>query len=108
MLKLADTLDIEITGRIAEWVILFWRRLTIPNPPLISEWADTELEPANARYIARKRRRCTLNGHIWEFKGMRTDTHEYTIECFRCFPHIDSRRVIVSYNPFSTVEGKTD
>lgn len=103
-----DTLDIRITGRIAEWVALFWRRLTVPDVPLLPEWDWQELEPTVARYIARKRRRCTLNGHIWEFTGLDPKRNEYTIKCFRCFPHIDSRRVVVSYNPFSTVQRKTD
>lgn len=108
MLKLADTLDIEITGKIAEWVIMFWRRLTVPVVPVVPEFQEFGLGPEASRYVARKRRRCNLNGHIWEFKEIQMDGISYVVECFRCFPHIDSRRVIVSYNPFPTVQRKTD
>ena len=104
MLKLADTLDIEITGRIAEWIIMFWRR----RVPVLPDWENLGIESYDFRFIARKRRRCTLVGHIWEMTDLDTSTGEFTIECSRCFPHIDSRRVIVSYNPFSTVQRKTD
>lgn len=94
----------EVTGRIAEWIILFWKW----RVPLLPEWSNVGMEAYDYRFIARKRRRCTLNGHMWELAQMVPTRNEYIIECYRCFPHIDSRRVIVSYNPFSTVEGKTD
>lgn len=107
MLKLADTLDIEITGRIAEWLALFWDRYWHRRVPLLPGWGDVATA-YELRFIARKRRRCTLVGHIWEMTDLNRSTHEYTIQCGRCHPHIDSRRVIVSYNPFSTVQRKTD
>lgn len=110
MLRVDDTsaIDMTITGRIAEWFILVWKRLTGQIVPLLPEFEYLKEEPAAVRYVARKRRRCTLVGHIWEFKEIQMDRVSYVVECFRCHPHIDSRRVIVSYNPFPTVERKTD
>ena len=109
MLRLSgDTQDIEVTGRIAEWIVLFWKRITVSPPKVLDDYQYVLDDPAAVRYMKRKRRRCTLNGHIWEFTGLDPSRNEYTIECFRCHPHIDSRRVIVSYNPFSTVQRKTD
>ena len=103
-----DTSDIETLNHILRWVVLFWNRLTLPNVPLLPEFDSYNLDPSAIRYLARKRRRCTLNGHMWEFKEIQMDRISYVVECVRCSPHIDSRRVIVSYNPFPTVERKTD
>ena len=55
--------------------------------------------PREFRRVRHKRRRCSLNGHIWEFVG-NPQPDDYTIMCQRCFPHIDSLHTITSYNPF--------
>ena len=108
MLKLANTLDIEALEHLGNKVAAFWRRLTTPKVELLDEYNYLLDSPEAVRYVARSRRRCTLNGHIWEFKQMQLDRTRYVVECCRCHPHIDSRRVIISYNPFPTVERKTD
>jgi hypothetical protein len=103
-----DILDIEILTHILRRIATLWNRLTLPSVTLLPEFDGYELDRSAIRYLARKRRRCTLNGHMWEFKEIQMDRISYVVECVRCSPHIDSRRVIVSYNPFPTVERKTD
>ena len=103
MLKLAGTLDIDVLGHISDR----FRQLTGPDIDVLEGYEYIYSDDGWVRYVARKRRRCILLGHIWDFKEIRNG-NEYVLECFRCFPHIDSRRVVISYNPFSTVERKTD
>jgi len=82
----------------------YWSNRKAAKTPLLDDYSFVYAYPAEVRRIARKRRRCTLNGHMFALTEI-IDGHNYTVTCQRCFPHIDSQHVIVSYNPF---ERKTD
>lgn len=100
--------------------VLGWlkRLLTHPTPILPDhkflippDHGFLDTYPAELRRIKRRRRRCSLVGHMWEVETYDSPTHTFHLKCFRCFPHIDSRQAIVSYAPFrqpNTVERKTD
>ncbi len=75
---------------------------------LLDDYTFLNTERAELRRIAKQRRRCTLVGHMWEVESYDRPNGIFQLKCVRCFPHIDSRQVIISYAPFTTVERKTE
>ena len=109
MLRHANTLDIDgvrhAVDKLFDWIR---DRLNYtPNIKLLPDYQFVFEYPPEVRRIARKRRRCSTNGHMFSFREI-IDGDNYTVICDRCFPHIDSRHVIVSYNPFPTGDTKVD
>lgn len=52
-------------------------------------------------YEARRRRLiCKLNGHSWWVPEIHFAEGWGIFECGRCYPHIESQREIIAYNPF--------
>ena len=76
-----------------------------PKVELLPDYEFLFDYPSELRHIARKRRGCSLNGHMFSLTHI-VDGSNYTVECQRCFPHIDSRHVISSYNPFAMNDSK--
>ena len=61
------------------------------------------LDDPRSTYEAKKRRRlCRLNGHMWSMVEFHMTEHWAVLECFRCYPHKDSQREVMAYNPFTT------
>ncbi len=52
--------------------------------PMMTDW--------EVRKTRRKRRMCKLAGHLFYAEGYDTETGIATLECRRCWPHIDSIR----------------
>ena len=99
----ANTTDIDTLGHVVAKVRKFFTH--VPNVPLLDGFEFIRDYPPELRRIARYRRRCTLNGHIFSLVAI-IDGDNYTVECQRCFPHKDSRHIISSYNPFPMNESK--
>ena len=100
MFRLGDTLDIETLR--AVWYKFF------PPTELLDDYTFLHSYSAEMRRIKHQRRTCRLTGHLWELKTYDPTASTFVLKCARCFPHIDSRQAIVSYDPFTTVERKTD
>ncbi len=84
------------------------RRL-IESTPLLEGFEHLRLDAYELRRIHKKRNRCKLIGHIWELDTVESpQPYTYTLSCFRCFPHIHSRRIVRSYNLFTLSEKEQD
>ena len=100
MFRLVDTLDIDVL-----WSV--WHKF-FPRIELLDDYTFLYLHIPEIRRIKRQRRICRLTGHLWELETYDPSIHTFVLKCARCFPHIDSRRAIVSYDPFTTVERRAD
>jgi len=98
--RFANTLDID-----SLWSI--WRKL-FPHVDLLTDYTFLYTHLSEMRRIRRQRRICRITGHLWELENYDPTSNTFVLKCARCFPHIDSRQTIVSYDPFTTVERKTD
>lgn len=100
----ANTMGIDEIGLAMTKVRKFFTY--IPDITLLPDYEFIFQYPPEVRRIARRRRRCAVNGHLFSLVAI-TDGDNYTVECQRCFPHIDSRHIISSYNPFPMNESRT-
>jgi len=96
---------------IREWL----HKRLIASTPLISGSEDIRLDARLLRTIHFARRRCSMLGHIWEVEEMTTigsndsnHLYRFSLVCWRCFPHIQSRRVVESYNLFAGSSKETN
>ena len=39
---------------------------------------------------------------MWMMVEFHLEEHWAVLECFRCYPHKDSQREVMAYNPFTT------
>ena len=101
-----DTLDIDAIGLIGDRLFRLLR--IIPHFDLQSDHTFIYSYPREMRRINRQHRVCNLSGHIWEVETYDRPNDTFHLKCVRCFPHIDSRKTVFSYDPFTTVERKTD
>ena len=59
-------------------------------------------DPRSTYEVKRRRGLCRLNGHMWIMVEFHLEEHWAVLECFRCYPHKDSQREVMAYNPFTT------
>ncbi len=60
------------------------------------------LNDPRSTYEAKRRRLvCRLNGHMWTVAEFHLAEGWAILECFRCYPHKDSQREVMAYNPFT-------
>lgn len=100
MFRSADTLDIDVLTTV-------WNKL-FPHVDLLTDYTFLYTHLPEMRRIKRQRRICRLAGHLWELETYDPSINTFVLKCARCFPHIDSRQAIVSYDPFTTVERRAD
>ena len=101
-----DTLDIDMLRQIGNRLLRIFR--FIPHFELQPDYTFIYSYPMEMRKIGRRHRICLLTGHMWEVETYDSPNDTFHLKCVRCFPHIDSRKTVVSYDPFTTVERKTD
>lgn len=94
--------------RLREWRL---RRLVV-STPLLDGYEHMVLEVDDLRSTHRAATRCRRRGHIWECESVTSQEVErpiftFHLVCKSCFPHMQSRRTIQSYNLFAISEKDT-
>jgi len=90
-----------------------WRhKHLIKSTPVLSGTEHLRMNVHALRQIHYNRIRCKLIGHLWEIEDIDTgsddDPYTFGMICWRCFPHIESTRVVQSYNLFAISEKDID
>ena len=90
--------------------IRLWRlERLIQSTPLLDGFEHLTLEADDLKTTHKAHNRCRRLGHIWECESVESQEVErpiysFNLVCHACFPHIQSRRTIQSYNLFAISE----
>ncbi len=59
----------------------------------------TDIPDSETKRMPFARIRCRILGHMWILKHHDPASGETMLECFRCWPHIDSQQTVITYDP---------
>jgi hypothetical protein len=81
----------------------------VASTPLLEGFEHLALEVDDLRAIHKYHNRCRRLGHLWECESVESQEverpiYKFNLVCRSCFPHIQSRRTIQSYNLFAISE----
>ena len=85
----------------------------VTSTPLLDGYELHTLDLETMKTIHRQRTVCKFAGHLWEVDSISSDDDGtglllYDLVCWRCFPHIHSRRAVQSYNLFAITDKEQD